>query len=94
LANFQVILAGTEIINAFSELNDALEQGKRFDQQAELFKQGFVEAQQNDKEFVEALEHGMPPTAGFGMGIDRLIMLLTNSASLRDAILFPLMKNK
>lgn len=94
LANYQVAVAGTEIINAFSELNDPIEQAKRFKEQAELFKQGFSEAQQNDVEFVEALEHGMPPTAGFGMGIDRLIMLLTNSANLRDAILFPLMKPK
>ena len=92
LANFQVVLVGTEIINAFSELNDPVEQRKRFEQQAELFKQGFSEAQQNDTEFVEALEHGMPPSAGFGLGVDRLIMLLTNSSNLRDAILFPLMK--
>ena len=92
LANFQVVLAGTEIINAFSELNDPVEQRKRFEQQAELFKQGFSEAQQNDTEFVEALEHGMPPSAGFGLGVDRLIMLLTSSSNLRDAILFPLMK--
>lgn len=94
LANYQVVVAGTEIINAFSELNDPLEQARRFKEQAELFKQGFSEAQQNDEEFVEALEHGMPPTAGFGMGVDRLIMLLTNSPNLRDAILFPLMKPK
>jgi lysyl-tRNA synthetase class 2 len=94
LANFQMIVAGTEIINAFSELNDPIEQETRFSEQEKLFKQGFSEAQQNDKEFVEALEHGMPPTAGLGLGIDRLIMLLTNSTSIRDAILFPLMKNK
>ncbi|HPM08726.1 MAG TPA: lysine--tRNA ligase [Candidatus Pacearchaeota archaeon] len=92
LANFQMIVAGTEIINAFSELNDPLEQETRFQEQEKLFKQGFSEAQQNDKEFVEALEYGMPPCAGFGMGIDRLVMLLTNASSLRDAILFPLMK--
>ncbi len=94
LANFQAIVAGVEIINAFSELNDPIEQRARFEEQEKLFKQGFEEAQLSDKEFLEALEHGMPPAAGFGMGIDRVVMLLTDSANLRDAILFPLMKVK
>lgn len=94
LANFQVVIAGTEVVNAFSELNDPTEQRKRFKEQEELFKKGFSEAQQNDEDFVEALEHGMPPTGGFGLGIDRFIMMLTNSSTIRDAILFPLMKPK
>jgi len=94
LANFQAIVAGTEIINAFSELNDPLEQRQRFEEQEKLFKQGFEEAQRSDREFLEALEHGMPPCAGFGLGIDRLVMLLTDSSNLRDAIFFPLMKPK
>jgi len=94
LANFQLIVAGTEIVNAFSELNDPLEQRKRFQEQRELFKEGFKEAHPLDEDFLEALEYGMPPAAGFGMGIDRLVMILTNSYSLREVILFPLMRPK
>jgi len=94
LANFQVIIAGWEMINAFSELNDPLEQEKRFKEQEKIFKEGFDEAQRMDKDFIEALEYGMPPAAGFGMGIDRLAALLTDSYSLRDIILFPAMRPK
>jgi lysyl-tRNA synthetase class 2 len=94
LANFQLIIDGMEILNAFSELNDPIEQRKRFEEQEKLFKQGFEEAQRRDEDFLEALEYGMPPAAGFGMGIDRLVALLTNSHSLREAILFPTMRNK
>lgn len=92
LANFQLVVAGWELINAFSELNDPLEQRKRFEEQEKMFKAGFSEAQRMDKDFLEALEYGMPPAAGFGMGIDRLVALLTDSHSLREAILFPAMK--
>lgn len=94
LASFQVIVAGAEIINAFSELNDPVEQSKRFKEQEKMFKGGFEEAQRSDEEFIEALEHGMPPVAGFGLGIDRFVSIITNSNSLREVILFPLMKPK
>lgn len=92
LANFQLVIGGLELVNAFSELNNPLEQRERFKRQETLFKKGFEEAQRNDDQFLEALEYGMPPAAGFGMGIDRLALLLTNSKSIREVILFPLMK--
>jgi len=92
LANFQLVVAGWELINAFSELNDPLEQRKRFEEQEKFYKEGFQEAQRQDHDFLEALEYGMPPCAGFGMGIDRLVALLTDSHSLREVILFPTMK--
>jgi len=94
LANFQLIVAGVELVNAFSELNDPLEQKQRFEEQEKLYKSGFEEAQRRDEDFIEALEYGMPPAAGFGMGIDRLVILLTNSYSLREVILFPTMRPK
>jgi len=83
-----------ELINAFSELNDPEEQRKRFKEQEKFFEAGLEEAQRLDKDFLEALEYGMPPAAGFGMGIDRLIALLTDSHSLREVILFPMMRPK
>ena len=92
LANFQLVVAGFEIINAFSELNDPIEQRKRFQEQEKFFKAGLEEAQRMDNDFLEALEYGMPPAAGFGMGIDRLVALLTDSHSLREVILFPTMR--
>jgi lysyl-tRNA synthetase class 2 len=94
LANFQLVAGGIELANAFSELNDPLEQKKRFQEQEKLHKEGFEETQRMDKDFLEALEYGMPPAAGFGMGIDRLTLLLTNSQSLREIILFPTMRLK
>jgi len=94
LARFQLLVGGLEIINAFSELNDPLEQRNRFKQQEKIFKEGFEEAQRLDEDFITALEYGMPPAAGFGMGIDRLVILLTNSHSLREVILFPTMRPK
>ncbi|MBZ9578663.1 lysine--tRNA ligase [Patescibacteria group bacterium] len=94
LANFQLVVAGWELLNAFSELNNPLEQRKRFKEQEKFFKEGFEEAQRMDKDFLEALEYGMPPAAGFGMGIDRLVCLLTDSHSLREIILFPTMRPK
>jgi lysyl-tRNA synthetase, class II len=95
LARFQMVVAGgLELVNAFSELNDPLEQRKRFEEQEKILKEGFDEAQRLDEDFIEALEHGMPPAAGFGMGLDRLAALLTDSRSLREIILFPTMRNK
>jgi len=94
LANFQLVAAGWELANAFSELNDPIEQKNRFQEQEKFFKEGLKEAQRLDENFIEALEYGMPPSAGFGMGIDRLVALLTNSHSLREIILFPTMKQK
>ncbi|HNY35655.1 MAG TPA: lysine--tRNA ligase [Candidatus Pacearchaeota archaeon] len=94
LANFQLVVAGAEVINAFSEQNDSLDQGDVLRGQEKLFKGGFEEAQRSDEEFIEALEYGMPPAAGFGMGIDRIVSMLTDSGSLREVILFPLMKDK
>ena len=93
-SNFQLVAGNFELVNAFSELNDPIEQRKRFEEQEKIFKEGFKEAQRMDEDFIEALEYGMPPAAGFGMGIDRLVALLTDSHSLREVIFFPTMRPK
>ncbi len=94
LASFALVVSGVEVVNAFSELNDPIEQEERLKSQEKLFSGGFEEAQRSDDDFIEALEYGMPPAAGFGMGIDRIVSIITNSSSLREVILFPLMKDR
>jgi len=91
---FQLLVKGMEICNAFSELNDPLDQQTRFQDQSRLREQGDEEAQGSDQDFITALKYGMPPTAGEGIGIDRLVNILTNTQNIREVILFPILKPK
>jgi lysyl-tRNA synthetase class 2 len=91
---FQLIVGGLEMVKAFSELNDPIDQLERFAAQEKNKQAGDAEAQPNDTEYVEALEHGMPPAGGVGIGIDRLVMLLTNTKNIREVILFPTLRER
>lgn len=89
---YEIFAAGMEIGNAFTELNDPQEQRRRFESQLTMRERGDEEAHQMDEDYVRALAYGMPPAGGEGIGIDRLTMILTNSRSIRDVILFPLLR--
>jgi len=91
---FQLVVKTAEVCNAFSEINDPLDQEQRFKEQKKLRAAGDEEAQGADQEFVEALKYGMPPTVGIGIGLDRLVMLLGDVDNVKEVILFPTMRPK
>jgi lysyl-tRNA synthetase class 2 len=91
---FQLVVNGWEIVNAYSELVDPLDQAARFNEQIKARETGDTETMEAEQDFLTCMEYGMPPMSGWGMGIDRFVALLTNAPSLREAVLFPLMKQE
>ncbi len=91
---FELFINGWELANAFSELNDPIDQENRFKKQEADFEAGDEEAQRMDRDFIRALQHGLPPTGGMGFGVDRFVMLLTNGETIKDVILFPHLKEE
>ncbi|MDX1495407.1 MAG: amino acid--tRNA ligase-related protein, partial [Longimicrobiales bacterium] len=91
---FELYMGGAEIFNAFSELNDPIDQRERFEAQVALREAGDEEAQQIDEDYIRAMEYGMPPTGGVGMGVDRFVMMLLGQPTIRDVILFPMLRNE
>jgi len=89
---FECFIATKEVANAYTELNNPFDQKDRFEEQARQKAQGDDEAQMVDHDFIRALEHGLPPTGGWGLGVDRLVMMLTDSANIKEILLFPAMK--
>lgn len=92
MASVALVVAGFEIFNAYNELNDPQDQRERWEEEKKLLEAGFKEAQMLDEDYIRALEYGMPPTAGWGMGIDRFTAIVTNQPNLKDTIIFPTLR--
>jgi len=92
VSTFQLVAVGEEFLNAYNELNDPLDQRMRWEDEAELAKKGHEEHQKLDEDYIRALEYGMPPTAGWGLGVDRFVMLLTSAQNIKEVIIFPTLR--